>query len=573
MTAFPMRKLTFPAVVTSLIRFAFPSTSSPKKTLTLLLALGLLLVLFPAAQLLADVEGPPLPDDLKIEAPGPDVPVEISNFLGVWEGQWKISSVNRLSTVPVILAIEKVYPRKAKVLLSLGKDPYRVFPQDWCRLESTFSIASGRMELVVPLADQQRMNLNLDFTFIINDKGNLEGRVFRKGSPFPGPTLDKFPLDDLELHRKRGVSVPKPLLPPAEGEEILGESMLGKYWKTRKKLSISAVGLWSGTSRTPDYSPEYISYSKGYDYLMEGHWDQAIAAFNEAIRITPKDGESIINRGLAYGSKGQYDQAVADFSKFIALDQRDAGAYHNRGLAYALKGQYDAALADFDKALTLAPDDAKTLYLRGFVYYKKGQADRARTDYRAALGLNSDWVLQVASRGKGELPSFALVMQGKKEPVRQEKEHTRKGKTLAQKGEYDQALSELDQALILNPKDIENYTRRGGIFTVQRQYDKAIDDFNKALELDPRYAKAYYNRALTYYYQGNYDLALADLQKTLEFKPNDAEAYHNRGLVYIQKNDYGKAIDDFNMAIALNPKLADAYFNKAATCERAGAPG
>jgi tetratricopeptide (TPR) repeat protein len=354
------------------------------------------------------------------------------------------------------------------------------------------------------------------------------------------------------------------------GRTILSHSTQGNYWKMRKKISTASVGLWSGTSRTPDYSPEFIPYSSGYDYLMKGQWDQAIAAFNEAIKITPKHGESYINRGLAYGSKGQYEQAVADFSKFISWDPMDAGAYYNRALAYALQGQYDAALADLDKALRLAPKDAKTFYLRGFVYFKKNQTDLARADYQSAMRLNPDWVSQISSRDEGELSNFALIMEGKKAPAQQDKEHKHKGKALAQQGEYVQALGELDQALALDPKDAENFTRRGGIYTLQKQYDKAINDFNRALELDPRYAKAYYNRALVYYHQGKYDQTLADLHKTLELKPKDAEAYHNRGLVYIQKNDFGKAIDDFNMAIALNPKLADAYFNKAAACERAG---
>jgi tetratricopeptide (TPR) repeat protein len=566
MTALPVRRLTFSAVVLALIRFPFSSKPSLKIISTTLLALGLLLVLLPAAPVLAD-EAPPLPDDLKIEAPGSDVPADISNFLGIWEGEW-IRRGNR--TGPhLLLAVEKVSARKATVVLSLGKTSGR-FPRGWHRQESIFSEMSGRLELPVTLTSSPPVQ-NLDILFFINDKGNLEGRLF-------GALAYGYYTADIELRRKKDVAAPRSLSPPAGGEvmarkqgsgKILpSQSNLGKYWKMRNKMS-TRMGLNISGGRS---SPEFIPYSKGYDYLMEGQWDQAIAAFNETIRITPKHGESFINRGIAYGCKGQYEQAVDDFSKFIALDQRDAGAYHNRGLAYALKGQYDASLADFDKALTLAPKDAKTLYLRGFVYFKKNQADKARADYQASLGLNSDWVRQGASQGEGELPTFALIMEGKKEPARQDKEHKKKGKTLAQQGEYAQALSELDQALSLDPKDVENYTRRGGIYTLQKQYDKAIDDFNRALELDPRYAKAYYNRALAFYYQGKYDQALSDLQKTIELKPKDAEAYHNRGLVYIEKKDYGKAIDDFNMAIALNPKLADAYFNKAGTCERAGRP-
>jgi tetratricopeptide (TPR) repeat protein len=367
----------------------------------------------------------------------------------------------------------------------------------------------------------------------------------------PSLLLIQLPAKAVALQQESGTSAQDPRGPK-------------NYWKMREKMRNMSFG--GSASKSPDFVPYY----RGYRYLSNGLWDQAIAAFDETLRITPKHGEAILNRGLAYACKGQYEKALADFSKFIALDQRDAGAYYNRGLAYALEGQYDAALADFNKVLTLAPQDAQGFFLRGFVYFKKNQMDLARADYKAALRLNANWVSQNANRDEGELSNFALVMAGKKELPQKDKEHRKKGKTLAQQGEYVEALSEMDQALALNPKDAETYTRRGGIYTLQKQYDKAIEDFNRAIELNPRYAKAYYNRSLVYYYQGKYDQALVDLQKTLELKPKDAEAYHNRGLVYIQKHDYARAIDDFNMAIILNPKLADAYFNKAATCERAG---
>jgi hypothetical protein len=135
MTALPVRKLTFFAVVMALIRFPFSSKPFLKKILPTVLAHGLLLVLLPAAPVLAD-DAPPLPDDLKIEAPGSDVPAEISNFLGIWVGRW-IRRGDRTGP-PLILAVEKVSTRKAMVVLSLGKTSGR-FPRGWRRQESTFS--------------------------------------------------------------------------------------------------------------------------------------------------------------------------------------------------------------------------------------------------------------------------------------------------------------------------------------------------------------------------------------------------------------------------------------------------
>jgi tetratricopeptide (TPR) repeat protein len=370
-----------------------------------------------------------------------------------------------------------------------------------------------------------------------------------------------------------------PLPAASVGETKLSERHLGKVWKRPKDMIRFSMGGGAGMGGMLDVrslpggrvSGEDALYNEGVDYINKGEYEKAESKFQEVLRINPRNGMAIYNCGLAYAQQGRYDQALVEFSKYITLDPKNADAYYNRALAYALKGQFDQALADINRTIGTNPNDSQAYYLRGFIHLKKDELDPSRTDYQKASQLDPDFVEQIR-REKTELGQYALIIEGKKEPARQDREHKRKGKTLAQQGEYAQALSELDQALALNPKDAESYTRRGGIYTLQKQYDKAINDFNQALELNPRSAKAYYNRALAYYYQGKYDQALADLQKTIELKPKDAEAYHNRGLVYIEKKDYGKAIDDFNMAIALNPKLADAFFNKAATCERSGRP-
>ena len=81
-----------------------------------------------------------------------------------------------------------------------------------------------------------------------------------------------------------------------------------------------------------------INYNnRGYAYRDKGDTDRAIADFNEAIRLDPKNAIAYTNRGLAYGDKGDTDRAIADLTEAIRLDPKNAIAYTNRG--YSLPEQ------------------------------------------------------------------------------------------------------------------------------------------------------------------------------------------------------------------------------------------
>lgn len=495
---------------------------------------------------------PPLPNDLRIESPATDLPPEIKEFSGAWEGEWRMNAIGpggslrfEKARLKVILVVEKVWDQGATVVFAWGDCPGFRFNKKWGRYQARISSDDGRVGLTFAAANGR------DYTFSINNRGHLEAIVnwgwgklidieMTRREAIPAgwkelaskPPKSKAATEREEVaHKQQGLALPRLEQydrSPATGSET------GKIqdWKMRRP---------SPPSNVPHYDDRTIPeklYFQGRDLLSKNHLDKAIAAFTQALAKNPELGEAYINRGLAYGKKGQYDQAIADFNKFIELDSRDSEAYYNRGVAYAKKGHYNQALADFNRALKLNPQDAQAVHMRDLI-----------------------------SRGK-ELA--AKSPESKAAAEKEEEAHKQQALTLARNAKYDQALAEINQALTQDSKDAETYNRRGGIYTLQGHYAQAVADFAKALELNPRYAKAYYNRALAYYYQGKYDQAINDLTKAIALKPKDVASYNNRGLAYMQKGNYERAIDDFNVATILNPKLADPYYNKAVSCEKVG---
>ncbi len=86
-----------------------------------------------------------------------------------------------------------------------------------------------------------------------------------------------------------------------------------------------------------------------FDVIISG-CNNLIQSANE----TPaKLAEVYCSRGVAYAKSRDYDRAIADYDKAIDLDPKNAKAYYQRGYVYDIKGERDRAMADYNQAMRL----------------------------------------------------------------------------------------------------------------------------------------------------------------------------------------------------------------------------
>ena len=89
------------------------------------------------------------------------------------------------------------------------------------------------------------------------------------------------------------------------------------------------------------------------------------------------------NRGLAWLGAAQFEKAVADFDKALSLNPKDVLAYNNRGVARQDSGDYEKAIIDFEQALKLDPDFA--LAHNNLAYLLATCSDEKCRDSRKAI--------------------------------------------------------------------------------------------------------------------------------------------------------------------------------------------
>ena len=116
-----------------------------------------------------------------------------------------------------------------------------------------------------------------------------------------------------------------------------------------------------------------IFLSRGNAYDDKGDYDRAIADYNEAIRLDPKNSAAFFNRGLTSAKKKDYDGAIANYSAAIQLNRKDPDAFYKRGIAYDDKGDYVRAIADYNEAIRLDPNHTQAIVKRAAAIAKRNQ--------------------------------------------------------------------------------------------------------------------------------------------------------------------------------------------------------
>jgi len=89
----------------------------------------------------------------------------------------------------------------------------------------------------------------------------------------------------------------------------------------------------------------------------------AITDLDESIRLKPTS-EAHTYRGFAYKRLGDKDKAIAEFDEAIKLDPKEALAWRVRGATYAAKADYAKQLADYTESIRVDPENPDSRHHR-----------------------------------------------------------------------------------------------------------------------------------------------------------------------------------------------------------------
>lgn len=141
----------------------------------------------------------------------------------------------------------------------------------------------------------------------------------------------------------------------------------------------------------PD-NPQRVVAHLGLGSLLnnQGQMEQAIAQFDEAIKLAPNSAIGYTLRGLAFYDLERWDESIASLRRAVELDPNNPQIRIN--LANSLYERQDAAgtIEQLRAAVELRPDLALYHYNLGMMLEEQGQTAEAIAHYQTAVEIDPD---------------------------------------------------------------------------------------------------------------------------------------------------------------------------------------
>ena len=367
------------------------------------------------------------------------------------------------------------------------------------------------------------------------------------------------------------------------------------------------------------------AYRRGTQLEAEGKVSEALAAYQDAVKLNPNDAEILCRRGHLLMEGLRTAEALADFEKVIAAAPGLSSGYFGRAHVRYVTEQYLDAVYDYSIALRFDDQHAQAYIERGHCYDLLGRVAEAKADRRAALDLDPSLaktgpkyalgtkadpiptavmpgatafagdddsvVPTTASNTSSKLGNQAIATDDGAKPDMHE---STPGKSafenlfnapMSQAVEAArEAVSELDSAAEVKPDakvsdekaelqrltdeisefpgDKDRYYRRARAYCSLGEWHSALDDVNTCLRFDAGHLEAMKLRAELHAKLQNSAAAAADLTTALRQSPDDVALLLNRAALLAENGDVRAALADLDRVIALDPKNGDAFLER-----------
>jgi tetratricopeptide (TPR) repeat protein/protein involved in polysaccharide export with SLBB domain len=317
-----------------------------------------------------------------------------------------------------------------------------------------------------------------------------------------------------------------------------------------------------------------VYYRDGVRYALEGRLNEAAAAFEQAVRLDPKNGDAFYSLGNVYSEQGRWDDAVSAYREAVFLKKKDGEAYNGLGVALGGWGRYEQAAEALKRAIEIYPDWAEPRFHLSLVYKKLGQDVAARVAYSEALVRRPDYATRPPRSFTSDIGKTRTTETGKARGEPRVEPRVEKA-TAAAPNSVAPALNagtpgvatpratdstrSGDSTRAGNSTRVGDSARGGDSLRVGDSASKVALPESRGAQPDAGDASSQYELGLSRARAGRDEEAVAALRQAVRLDRSNAAAFSALGGAYARLGRWRESVDAYEQAVRLDPKDANTF--------------
>jgi predicted Zn finger-like uncharacterized protein len=308
--------------------------------------------------------------------------------------------------------------------------------------------------------------------------------------------------------------------------------------------------------------------ARGWIMLSLDRAGEARAAFDEAVKLDPRNVTALVGQGEVLYADGRYTEALTRFDEAVTKDPTGLrpviGAAKTKIALERLadaKAQLAAARARAPKDMLIALWLAKAEQALGNkVVAEKlfGDAvDLADPQNPDAIDAYAAYAAFLASQGKTAEAQTKLDQARAKLPDTAALQRAF-GDVAAAEGHFEEALAHFQAALQKNPNDLGTRFRVGVTYRRMNNIEQAAKEFDQIVAVDKEYPNIALERGLLFEKSNDIQKALEQFNSALAKTPKDIDLQLRVGAAYVTIGEIDKALPLLNKVKDLRPNSAEA---------------
>ena len=272
--------------------------------------------------------------------------------------------------------------------------------------------------------------------------------------------------------------------------------------------------------------------AKGSILFKRDRTSEALAAFNEAVKIDPHNLAAIAGEGQVFYVDGRYAEALSRFDEVVRKEPTNLPATIGRAMTMIALERFGDAKTVLTAARQRAPKDVSVALWLARAEEALGDKARAEELYTSTVDL-ADPQDPDAIQAHASFASF-LAAQGRTNEAATKLEQSRSkadsaalqrafGDIAVAQGSLEQAIDHYTAALEKTPNDLGTRFRLGSAYQKLNRLDKAAEQFERIAAVDKDYPGLAVERGQIFEKFGNFDRALEQYQSAYNLEPKNVD--------------------------------------------------